>query len=142
VTDDARTAPWRIAGVLAQNPGLGLRVLFHFAMLIISRRLPLQIMFDLVLGRAHTLGVGTHNFMDASEVERADYDPVVRARLDSCVFKGAVKENGEWKAVPMCKMNQQKWAEIYDQRLSDPGLLKQPQVFETEVKEPAVSLNS
>ena len=80
-------------------------------------------------GRAHTLGVGTHNFMDASEVERADHDPVVRARLDSCVFKGAVKENGEWKAVPMCKMNQQKWAEIYDQRLSDPILRQEPQVF-------------
>ena len=130
VTDDAGTAPWRIAGVLAQNPGLGLRALFHFAALIISRRLPLPIMFDLVRGRAHTLGVGTHNFMDASEVERADHDPVVRARLDSCVFKGAVKENGEWKAVPMCKMNQQKWAEIYDQRLRDPELVKQPQVFD------------
>ena len=129
VTDDAGTAPWRIAGVLAQNPGLGLRALFHFAALIISRRLPLPIMFDLVRGRAHTLGVGTHNFMDASEVERADHDPVVRARLDSCVFKGAVKENGEWKAVPMCKMNQQKWAEIYDQRLSDPILRQEPQVF-------------
>jgi hypothetical protein len=85
---------------------------------------------DLICGRAHTLGVGTHNFMDAEKVARADSDPVIKARLDSCVFKGAVKENGEWKAVPMCKMNQQKWTEIYDQRLSDPELIKQPQVLD------------
>ena len=48
-----------------------------------------------------------HNFMSAAQVANADNDPVVRARLDSCVFKGAVKCNGEWMAVPMCLMNRQ-----------------------------------
>jgi hypothetical protein len=70
-----------------------------------------------------------HNFMDASKVAQADSDPVVRARLDSCVFKGAVKREGEWVAVPMCSMNQQTWSEVYNGRLDDPELLKQPQVF-------------
>jgi hypothetical protein len=130
VTDDARTTPWRIAGILAQNRGLTLRSLCHLALLVVSGRMPLNMVVDLICGRAHTLGVGTHNFMDAEQVARADSDPVIQARLDSCVFKGAVKENGEWKAVPMCKMNQQKWAEIYDQRLRDPELVKQPQVFD------------
>jgi len=84
---------------------------------------------DLVCGRAHTLGVGTHNFMDADQVSRAEADPVIKARLDSCVFKGAVKENGEWRAVPMCRMNQQKWSEIYEQRLRNPALISERQVF-------------
>ena len=70
-----------------------------------------------------------HNFMSASQVANADQDPVVRARLDSCVFKGAVKRNGEWMAVPMCSMNQHTWSEVYDARLRDPELLKELQVF-------------
>jgi hypothetical protein len=142
VTDDARTAPWRIAGVLAKNPALAMRAGLHLVMLIASGRLPFSVMWDLGRGQAHTLGVGTHNFMDATEVERAEHDPVVRARLDSCVFKGAVKENGEWKAVPMCKMNQQKWAEIYEERLRDPALLQEPQVFDTEEEETATPLTA
>jgi glycosyltransferase involved in cell wall biosynthesis len=132
MTDDARTAPWRIAGVFVQNPGLALRALIHLVVLMASGRLPVPMMLDLIRGQAHTLGVGTHNFMDAAEVERADQDPVVRARLNACVFKGAVKENGEWKAVPMCKMNQQKWSEIYEERLRDAALLRERQVFDTE----------
>jgi Glycosyl transferase family 2 len=123
VTDDARTTPWRLAGVLAQNPALALRSLFHLVALVLSGRIPLNMIVDLASGRAHTLGIGTHNFMDAEEVARADADPVIKARLDSCVFKGAVKENGQWRAVPMCRMNQQKWSDIYEERLHDPALL-------------------
>jgi hypothetical protein len=29
----------------------------------------------------------------------------------------------------MCSMNQQTWSEVYDGRLNDPELLKEPQVF-------------
>jgi hypothetical protein len=65
--------------------------------------------------------------MDAAEVARADTDPVIRARLDSCVFKGAMKENGQWRTVPMCAMNERKWAEVYDERLRDATLLGQSQ---------------
>lgn len=117
VTDDAGTAPWRLLGVLAQNAGLTLRLLGHLARHVLSGRLPVGMFLDLFRGQAHTLGVGMHNFMDAAQVARADADPVVRARLDSCVFKGAVKENGEWVATPMCKMNQAKWQEVYERRL-------------------------
>ncbi|MEP7071629.1 MAG: radical SAM protein [Verrucomicrobiota bacterium] len=131
VTDDARTAPWRIAGILFQNPSLAARTLFHLVRLLVTRRFPLHMFLDLVSGKAHTLGVGTHNFMDAAQVARADADPVIKARLDSCVFKGAVRENGKWRDVPMCSMNERKWAEIYEERLQDPALLRQPQVFET-----------
>ena len=58
--------------------------------------------------------------MDAAQVALADSDPVIKARLDSCVFKGAVKRNGEWEAVPMCAMNEKVWSEVYDARLQIP----------------------
>jgi hypothetical protein len=62
-----------------------------------------------------------HNFMDAAMVARAEEDPVIKSRLDSCVFKGAVKQDGEWVAVPMCKMNEAKWGEVYAKRLAAAG---------------------
>ena len=97
-----------------------------------SRKAPPEIFRSLLRGQVHTLGVGMHNFMDAKQVAQAHTDPTVRARLDACVFKGAVKRNGEWVAVPMCSMNQQTWSEVYDSRLNDPELLKEPQVFSKE----------
>ena len=63
-----------------------------------------------------------HNFMDSATVARADSDEVVRARLASCVFKGAVKQGDEWVAVPMCRMNERTWTEVYARRLHDPAL--------------------
>lgn len=139
VTDDARTAPWRIAGVLFANPGLALRTLFHLGRLIAAGQIPFRLLVDAFRGEVHTLGVGTHNFMDAEQVARADVDPVIKARLDSCVFKGAVKENGEWRDVPMCQMNQERWSAVYEERLQNPELLKQAQVFETAEPEEALT---
>jgi len=124
--------PYRIAGSFAQRPALALRVLMRVGTLIGSGQIPFGFVRALAFGQAHTLNIGTHNFMDAKLVANSDHDAVVRARLNACVFKGAVKENGEWHAVPMCAMNQQKWSETYNKRLRDPALLREPQVFETK----------
>ncbi|MGI9086907.1 MAG: hypothetical protein ACR2HH_04060 [Chthoniobacterales bacterium] len=129
VNDDAGTPAFRLAGILWQNPRLMLRVIFQMWRYIGSRKAPPEILRSLVRGKVHTIGVGMHNFMDAKQVAQADSDPVTKARLDSCVFKGAVKRNGQWEAVPMCSMNQQTWSEVYDARLQDPELLQQPQVY-------------
>ncbi len=128
VTDDAGTPPWRLASVLLRNPYLAARAIIHLTALLASGRMAAGMLGDLFGGRVHTFGVGTHNFMDAAKVARAETDPVVRARLDACVFKGAIKEEGEWKAVPMCQMNQEKWSQVYEGRLANPELLKQSQV--------------
>lgn len=130
VTDDHGTAPFRLAGVLTQNPLLAARVFFHATRLVVTGKIPWPFVRDLMRGEVHVLNVGMHNFMDAAQVKNADKDPVVRARLDACVFKGAVKntETGEYEEVPMCSMNQQKWTEVYDRRLADPVLLTEPQV--------------
>ncbi|MEO5719782.1 MAG: hypothetical protein ABIR29_14590, partial [Chthoniobacterales bacterium] len=124
VNDDAGTPPFRLLGVLLQHPLLAVRALYQLARYMTSRNAPPEILRALLRGQVHTLGVGMHNFMDAAQVAQADQDPVVRARLDSCVFKGAVKRDGEWIAVPMCSMNQQTWSEVYEARLADPELVK------------------
>jgi hypothetical protein len=131
VRDDTGTIPYRVLGALVQHPWLMLRIVGHAFRLAVRGQVPLEFIYALVTGRAHTVGTGTHNFMDAAQVARADHDPVVRARLDSCVFKGAVKQNGEWRAVPMCAMNQSKWSEVYDERLRNPALAGERQVFES-----------
>lgn len=128
VNDDAGTPAYRLAGILFKNPLLVARVGYKMLKYLTSRGAPREIIRSLLRGKVHTLGVGMHNFMDAKQVAQAPNDPVIQARLDSCVFKGAVKRNGQWEAVPMCAMNQQTWSEVYDDRLRDPVLAKQPQV--------------
>jgi hypothetical protein len=127
VNDDAGTPVYRLLGVLFKNPFLIARVATQMTRYLTQRNAPREIFKSLVRGKVHTLGVGMHNFMGSEKVASAKTDPVIRARLDSCVFKGAVKRNGTWEAVPMCAMNQQTWSEVYDERLRDPELAKQPQ---------------
>jgi hypothetical protein len=122
VKDDAGTTPFRMLGIIAQNPTLLLRLLIHAIRLAVSGQVPFEFTRALVTGRAHTVGTGIHNFMHADQVANADNDPVVRARLHSCVFKGAVKRNGNWEAVPMCSMNEKVWSEVYDARLDNATL--------------------
>jgi hypothetical protein len=129
VNDDAGTPPFRLLGVLLRHPLLAARVFYRFFRSMSSRDAPPEILRSLVRGQVHTVSVGMHNFMDAAQVANAAHDPIVRARLDSCVFKGAVKRNGEWVAVPMCSMNQQTWSEVYEARLHDPELVRQSQLL-------------
>jgi hypothetical protein len=129
VSDDAHTTPFRLLGILFQHPLLILRLLAHVAWLIFTGNIPAELVGALAAGKAHTVGFGIHNFMDAAQVADAPNNPTTQARLDSCVFKGAVKNShsGEWEAVPMCAMNQQRWSEVYEERLDDPALAQQAQ---------------
>ncbi|MBV8586892.1 MAG: hypothetical protein JO308_11450, partial [Verrucomicrobia bacterium] len=105
---------WRVAGALARQPLLVGKVACRLVALIANREIPLGLSADLLSGHAHTVTVGTHNFMDAEAVAQAESDPVVRTRLQACVFKGAVRngKTGEWETVPMCSMNQSRWREV------------------------------
>jgi hypothetical protein len=129
VSDDAHTTPWRLLGILSQNPLLISRLLAHVGRLLVTGKIPWEFVGALLAGQAHTVGFGIHNFMDAAQVADAPNHPKIQARLDSCVFKGAVKnrQSGEWEAIPMCAMNQQRWSEVYDERLQDPTLVNEPQ---------------
>ncbi len=115
--------PYRVAGAFVRHPKLAGRSLARALALIASGDIPLPFLRALATGRAHTLNVGTHNFMDASRVAQAASDTVTQARLAACVFKGAVKNRAtmEWEAVPMCSMNQSRWSELYEERLANGG---------------------
>jgi hypothetical protein len=115
---------YRVAGAFARHPVLAGRVLWHAGRLLLADSIPWEFARALARGRAHTINIGTHNFMHAAQVADAPNDPVVRARLDACVFKGAVKNrgNGEWEAVPMCAMNERRWGELYEDRLREAAL--------------------
>ncbi|MBA3650942.1 MAG: radical SAM protein, partial [Chthoniobacterales bacterium] len=107
-SEGASPLPYRVAGAFARHPRLAVRGLCRAAALIASGQIPVPFLRALITGRVHTINIGTHNFMDARQVANAPNDPVVQARLDACVFKGAVKNRatGDWEAVPMCAMNQ------------------------------------
>ena len=124
VSDDARTTPFRLLGILFQNPLLIARLLAHVVFLLLKGKIPAEFIGALAAGQAHTVGFGIHNFMDAAQVADAPNNPTIQSRLDSCVFKGAVKnrQSGEWEAIPMCAMNQQRWSDVYEERLQDPAL--------------------
>lgn len=123
VNDDANTPPWRLAGILFKNPGFIFRGFGAILSLLRNGLIPKEMLRAIFKGQVHTMNIGIHNFMDASQVANADHDPVIKCRLDACVFKGAVKRNGEWEAVPMCSMNQKAWGEVYEDRLQDPNLV-------------------
>ena len=116
-------------GVLAQNPDLALRLRAYLVRFTSPAEDALRdVPRAACAGKCTPLGVGMHNFMDAAHGRHArTHDPVIKSRLDSCVFKGAVKQDGEWIAVPMCKMNEAKWSEVYQRRLEDPILAGQSQ---------------
>jgi len=124
MADDAGTRPYRVLGALVRNPSLGVRIGFRALALVGSGALPGEFVRALLRGRAQTINTGTHNFMDASQVANAANDPVTQSRLDACVFKGAVKNRAtnEWEAVPMCSMNQNRWSELYEERLALPQI--------------------
>ena len=128
--DDAGTTSFRVLGIIMRHPIVMLRLVTHAIRLAFNGQVPFEFTRALLTGRAHTLGTGIHNFMHATQVANADNDPAVRARLDACVFKGAVKRNGKWEAVPMCAMNEKRWSEVYEERLANPSLRTQPQVPE------------
>jgi hypothetical protein len=130
MNDDAGTPFYRVMGVLLQNPGVFFQLMCYGMERMLNGTLPLRVMFAMLTNRAHNVGFGIHNFMDAAMVARAGSDPVIQARLDSCVFKGAVKVEGEWKAVPMCSMNQAMWGKIYDERLQDENLRGESQAWD------------
>jgi len=121
--DDAGTVPYRVCGALAHHPLLAIRLFTRAIALVVTGRIPAELVCALLTGRAQTINTGTHNFMDANRVANAANDPTTKKRLDACVFKGAVKNRGtgKWEAVPMCAMNQERWSKLYEERLADGG---------------------
>lgn len=117
ITDDAGTLPWRFAGVIARCPFLMSRLAVHIIRHVTSGKLPWSIIGAAIRINIHTVGTGIHNFMGTEQVVNANNEPVTKCRLYSCIFKGAIKRNGQWEAVPMYAMNEKTWSEVYRERM-------------------------
>src|SRR5215211_3009865 len=61
VRDDAGTTPFRILGLLAQNPVMIARLLGHAVRLAVNGQVPFEFTRALLTRRAHVLGLGIHN---------------------------------------------------------------------------------
>lgn len=111
--------PWRLAGALARRPLILPRLLSHAVRLVSTGRWPWRTALRWLRGRANVTSIYMHNFMSAEEVASASRDATVQARLDGCVFKGAIRrDDGSWEAVPMCSMNLAEWGNLFDRRLA------------------------
>ncbi len=113
------TLPYRLAGALVRRPLLMANLLVHAVRLIFMGIWPWRIVMRWLRGAAQVTSIYMHNFMNSEQVASAPTDPTVQARLDGCVFKGAIRrDDGSWEAVSMCSMNKSEWGKLFDQRIA------------------------
>ena len=68
---------------------------------------------DLFAGRAHTLGVGTHHFMDGRRSARG-LRPGDEGAARFLRLRGRRKTQRQMETVSMCTMNEKVLGEVYD----------------------------
>jgi len=89
-------ATWRYARHRSRTEGLSLA----------------RLAWRLARSEGRFLNVVLHNFMNAEEVAEPRSERVEK-RLAACSFRGAVRRNGNWEAVPMCELNAGEREELY-----------------------------
>ena len=102
--------------VVCRNPVLLLQLARYGRDLARNNGLTASMLLSMATGRAKGVNIVMHNFMSDEQVS-AGNDLVVRDRLAACSFRGAVKKDGEWVAVPMCEMNATMRPGIYDHEI-------------------------
>lgn len=108
------------AGLLLRRPSLAVTMLRYAVRRARREGLRPRWLWQAARGRVGFLNIVMHNFMSEAEltVPRSDR---VRKRLEACAFRGAVRRDGEWVAVPMCFMNVEERERLYASRIPGPG---------------------
>ncbi len=89
--------------VLAKHPSIIAR-LFEYAFSILKNEPSrLKLVASAVQGHVGAYKIVMHNFIDAKKLENPD--EITQAKLTACSFRGAIKIDGDWQAVPMCMTN-------------------------------------
>ena len=115
---DHLDANLRRLGTLARHPGMlaeAVRFGHH-----LKRREGLalgDLLTRLARGRWGFLSLVQHNFIDSADLAEPR-EPRIEERLAACCLRGAVEQNGEWRAVPMCTLNAGPREALYSDRLS------------------------
>ena len=89
--------------IVLRHPSLISRSIHYGLSILKSQSKPLQLFKSALQGQVGAFKIVMHNFIDAKKL--TDPDPVTQARLDACSFRGAIKVDGKWQAVPMCTTN-------------------------------------
>jgi hypothetical protein len=102
----------RRLGLIARRPSILLNTVSYARHVMKTEKVSLIDLLTHVAGkRFGVLNVVQHNFMSEDEIRA--HSPEVDARLKACSFRGAVKRNGNWQAVPMCGMNGEEREQLY-----------------------------
>ncbi len=110
---DPFEANLRRLGLLLRHPGVTVRALAYLRHLLRTHQLPWRRLLALVRQPPGVLTVALHNFMGQEEVAQPR-TAEVEQRLHTCCFRGAVRRNGGWEAVPMCTMNASQRERLYE----------------------------
>lgn len=102
--------------VLAMHPSMMVHFFAFVAHLFKHEKLPLGMLWSCLTGRAKGFNIVMHNFMDDDQLSGIQ-SPRVKERLNACSFRGAVKQDGKWKAVPMCQMNASLRQDLYQTKI-------------------------
>jgi hypothetical protein len=110
--NDRFEANLRRFALAARHPGIALDTVRYARHWMRKEGIGLGRLLRLLRRPPGVLNLVMHNFMSASDVAEprtADVDQ----RLHACSFRGAVRRNGGWEAVPMCAMNAGEREQIY-----------------------------
>ncbi len=101
---DRLDANLRRVALVARHPTILARIAGYGLRRMREEHLGPSFLADAARGRLRVLNIVQHNFMSVDEVAEPRSDRV-QERLAACSFRGAVRSDGGWVAVPMCSMN-------------------------------------
>ena len=93
----------RKVSVLIKHPSLFVYGLGYLGSILAREKNLPQFFKSVFQGKVGAFKIVMHNFIDAKDL--INPDEVTQARLDACSFRGAIKIQGHWQAVPMCLTN-------------------------------------
>lgn len=102
----------RKAVVAAKNPSILAKTARYALHRLREEGVGLGLLSKLATRKVGGLNIVLHNFMSAAQLQAGG--EAIDKRLKACSFRGAVKLNGHWEAVPMCEMNIRERETLYD----------------------------
>jgi hypothetical protein len=89
--------------ILVCHPSIMIRFINYIFSILKREPDRLALLITALNGQVGAFKIVMHNFIDAKELENPT--DVTQSKLDACSFRGAIKVDGVWKAVPMCLTN-------------------------------------
>ncbi len=105
----------RKLAVLARHPSMVPKTIAYAVHRLRQEGLGPRFFWQVARGQVGGLNIVLHNFMSQAEVASGSEE--VKRRLAACSFRGAVRQDGQWKAVPMCQMNALEREGLYDDQI-------------------------